>query len=99
MESQEISTAAVTTNQEISDELEFKVIAPEIIRELMKRKKKNIQQVSREAKIKYSTLYYWVTGQSKPKSGNNLKKLGVYFGVTTDYLLYGIGDDGDGELV
>lgn len=98
MEIQEVDTTTVATKQEIGDEVEFKVITPEILRELMKKKKKNIQQVSREAKIKYSTLYYWATGQSKPNSGNNLKKLGLYFGVSTDYLLYGIGDDGDGEV-
>lgn len=56
----------------------------ERIKELSKRRGKNIKQVAKEVGLGENAIYKWDT--NSPKT-DNLKKVAEYFNVSTDYLL------------
>lgn len=59
-----------------------------IIKEL--RQLKNISQpeLAKNIGVSNGTISFWENGQNEPKA-SYIKRLSNYFGVTTDYLLYG----------
>lgn len=53
------------------------------------RESRNIkqEQLSRELNVSLNTIKNWENGKVKPQA-SNLRKLALYFGVSTDIFLY-----------
>lgn len=66
----------------------------EMLRDLMIHYKVNQHDVATKAEIAESTLSEWLNGKVRfQQSDKRLFNLAKVFGVTVDYLLYGIGQD------
>lgn len=61
----------------------------ENLRQLLKTKGMTVTALSKQAKIPLQTLNNWLSG-SKPKDFDQVKAVADVFGVTLDYLVYGI---------
>jgi len=72
---------------------EINNIICEMLNELLTAKKVNLAKVVKETGIPFTTLDDWANGRSTPMADENLKKLANYFGVSLEYLCFGIGPD------
>jgi len=59
------------------------------LKDLLKQKDVTIAQLARATGISAKTIYQWLNGQ-KPRDLNQVKKVADYFGVSIDFLAFGI---------
>ena len=60
-----------------------------ILRQLIKAKAMTIAGLSKKTKVPAQTIHNWLSGV-EPKSLNQIKAVADFFGVTVDYLCFGI---------
>lgn len=72
---------------------EINNIICEMLNELLNTRKINLAKVVKDTGIAFTTLDDWANGRSIPLADENLKKLANYFGVSLEYLCFGIGPD------